>query len=369
MSSAANKRLGFIDATRSIAIIMMLQGHFIASTFKDYFPMEAQLKTTWASGSRIFDIWLIARGFTAPLFFTITGLVFVYLLGRNQDEPFFKQKRVRKGIKRGLLVIAWGYFLQLNVKSLHVYMDGRLNSRFFLFHVLQSIGFGILALIIIYGLFKIIKKLRFSIILLIAALLVFGFAPAISGSESYVPKGAHEIIQNMFKGPNSGFPLFPWLGYVLFGGAIGSFIRESGDRIHGKWFPLKLLGLVFFISLVGRIALLAIYGKLDAPFGWHNDLDSFDRLILVVLLIVGLMYFERKFGIRDSLFIRMGQNTLVIYIVHVILLYGAVIGIGVKTFWYHELSGWQSALGAIVFIGFFALMTWVQNRVKLRIRN
>ena len=69
----------------------MLQGHFISMTFKDYRPMKSDLSTLGTSGNLIFDWWCELRGYTAPLFFTITGLVFVYLLTGNKSDSFWKQ--------------------------------------------------------------------------------------------------------------------------------------------------------------------------------------------------------------------------------------------------------------------------------------
>ena len=80
----------------------MLQGHFISMTFKDYTVMRADLISNGTSGSILFDIWVRLRGLTAPLFFTITGVVFVFLLTRPAAESYFKLPRVKKGIKREL---------------------------------------------------------------------------------------------------------------------------------------------------------------------------------------------------------------------------------------------------------------------------
>ena len=114
------QRILFIDLARSIAIILMLEGHFITLTFEDYTTMIAELQSVGTSGSWIFDTWVKIRGFTAPLFFTITGVVFVFLLTKNfkeeQNTSFWKNKRVIKGLKRSGLLIFWGYFLQLNLK-------------------------------------------------------------------------------------------------------------------------------------------------------------------------------------------------------------------------------------------------------------
>ena len=92
-------RLTFIDVDRSLAIILMLQGHFISTTFQDYTAMTLELRMNGTSGNIFFDYWCQLRGFTAPLFFTITGLVFTYLLVKNQKTsiPQTKTRQKRTG--------------------------------------------------------------------------------------------------------------------------------------------------------------------------------------------------------------------------------------------------------------------------------
>ncbi|MGY8926338.1 MAG: hypothetical protein ACKVJC_03480, partial [Flavobacteriales bacterium] len=94
--------------------------------------------------------------------------------------------------------------------------------------------------------------------------------------------------------------------------------------------------------------------------GLFNTLSYYAKLAEVILIIGFLMYLERYSKDRNTLFLRMGQNTLIIYILHVIVLYGALIGIGLKTYYEDELNTSQTILGAIAFILFFALLTKIQ---------
>ena len=356
-----NKRLWFIDAARSIAIIMMLQGHFISLTFEDYDIMRGAISTDGTSGNIFFDAWFFLRGLTAPLFFFIVGVVFVYLLLGETTLSYFRQKRVRKGFQRALMVILWGYIIQLNWKNLDYYLSGRINVRFYGFHVLQSIGVGILSLLVFYAIYLLIKRIRFSILLFAGGLLIFTLYPLIdSFGSNYLPSAAPEIIQNAIHGPNSFFPIFPWLGFVLFGGCVGALLREMGSKVRDKWFPLKFilcallaglgaLGVLYFVNLwcMGGLELF-------------KTLSCYAKLAEVILVIGLLMYLERYSKDRNTLFLRMGQNTLIIYILHVIVLYGALIGIGLKTYYKDALNASQTILGAIAFILFFALLTKIQ---------
>lgn len=71
---------------------------------------------------------------------------------------------------------------------------------------------------------------------------------------------------------------------------------------------------------------------------FHDDLDFvqnawlYGRIGQVIIVLGILMFIEKYFNIKESLFLKVGQNTLSIYIIHVIILYGGVIGFGLKDF-------------------------------------
>ena len=105
----AKPRLKFIDMARSIAILMMLEGHFTGAALAwEYRSYDYTL----------FQVWHLLHGLTSPLFFTVTGLIFVYLLVGNKDVSFSENPRVKKGGKRILQLLFWGYAIQLNLWSI-----------------------------------------------------------------------------------------------------------------------------------------------------------------------------------------------------------------------------------------------------------
>jgi len=343
----------------------MLQGHFISMTFKDYTVMRADLISNGTSGSILFDIWVRLRGLTAPLFFTITGVVFVFLLTRPAAESYFKLPRVKKGIKRGILLLFWGYALQLNIQNWHIYARGEVTERFFAVHVLHCIGFGIIVLILLYGLFKLIKIIPYHFILGFFALLIFTLQPWVNNlEENYLPVNAPAFIQNYFHGPHSIFPIVPWLGYVLTGGMIGALFRNYLPMIREKkfvWqFSLITLGSFLFLRILFYVIDLAVSDE----FYFSRAGYVFETLMKIMGLLILLMFLERKTKPKDNLFVQMGQNTLVIYIVHVIVLYGAIIGIGLRTWMDKKLTFTESIIGSLLFILTFAMLTYVQPKIK-----
>ena len=355
------QRILFIDLARSIAIILMLEGHFITLTFEDYTSMIAELRSVGTSGSLIFDTWVKIRGFTAPLFFTITGVVFVFLLTKNfkeeQNTSFWKNKRVIKGLKRSGLLIFWGYFLQLNLKYFFYYLKGHFNPHVFSFHILQCIGFGIFLLILLFFIHKTLK-VNLTLIYLIAGTLIFSTFPFLDALtvNDYFPKNTFEFIQNMFHGPNSVFPLSPWLGFVCFGGFLGSLIARWENKIQSLWFLFSAVALSILLVVFGRSVayFLDILMQTNNKF-FQMDAWVYDRLGEVVLLMSILMIITKIFKVKDSLFTKFGQNTLSIYIIHVIVLYGAIVGYSLKDILKDELNSIQAIIGAGLFISIFAL--------------
>ena len=102
----------------------------------------------------IYSFWLYCRGFTAPVFFTITGWVFTFLLLRNPVQGW-KNPRVKKGLKRTLELLFWGYLLRLNLPML---LNGQINNSFIYPDVLQIIGLSLSLTILLYGCFHFMQR-------------------------------------------------------------------------------------------------------------------------------------------------------------------------------------------------------------------
>jgi len=157
------QRIHFLDFSRSVAILMMLQGHFISMTLESYPHFMAEVRLNGHSGNIWFSIWGFFRGLTAPLFFTISGAVFTFLLHKEWQKnqgSFFQLVRTRKGVKRALSLLAIGYLLQINLKYLKYYLAGHFNPHFLGFHILQCIGVGLLLLLLFSALLHKIKIIQ-----------------------------------------------------------------------------------------------------------------------------------------------------------------------------------------------------------------
>ncbi len=360
---AKKPRLKFIDMARSIAILLMLEGHFIGlSLGQEYRDPD----------NFVYMCWNFVRGFTAPMFFTVTGVIFVYLLSAK-NEGFLSNKRVTKGFKRSGELLFWGFFLQLNFiesgKTIFnsIFGDATLDfgTWVYAFHVLQCIGVGIACLLLIYGLRQLIGFGHLHWYYLIFALAIYTFYPylkdleriaAVDHQTHYFPQNAPMVIQNMFRGEYSVFPIIPWVGFTLFGGMVGSIIRTYEEYVTTVWFPMIFIVFGIMANVFGY----EWFQTLDHWFGLDHYLVVNNVLICRLGQILGvlgiLMYIDKHFNINSELFLKIGQNTLPVYVVHVIILYGGIIGYGLNLFIEKQLHPWVAIAGAVTFISSFIIM-------------
>ncbi|QLG46814.1 heparan-alpha-glucosaminide N-acetyltransferase domain-containing protein [Costertonia aggregata] len=353
------KRLYFIDAMRAWAILMMLQGHFVDGLL----GMEYRDNT-----DVVFNIWRYFRGITAPVFFTVSGFIFTYLLIKVPQKGI-SNPRVKKGVKRGLQLIIIGYLLRMNLFGLFV---GEIYEGFYLVDVLHCIGLSILGIIGLYLLTQKSKKYIFPAALFGITIVLFLFEPLYSKwSFSFLP----DALANFFSKANgSVFTIFPWFGYATFGAFLSIlFYRfKTFKYLYPAAIFLSLAigsGLIFFSSDV-FLAISRFTGlQLFADIFFNNYL--FIRLGDVFLVFAVFMLLKQF--MNNKTILKIGASTLSIYIVHFIILYGSFTGLGLYGFLHHTLAPAIVIPGAIVFMtGCTYLALQYENHkasIKLKLRD
>lgn len=332
-----SNRLYFIDAVRAYAILMMLQGHFI----------DALLDKAYRDKSHImFSIWEYFRGNTAPIFFTVSGLIFTYLLIKAKNNGT-DHKRIKKGLWRGLLLIGIGYLLRIPLLE---WLTGQFNNTYFLvIDVLQCIGLSLIGIIIIYKL--VLKKTAvFSVVMLLLGLLIFTTEPLY---RYYDGGNLPLIIANYVSTKNgSVFTILPWFGFMAFGAFIATLFQKY--LLHKTFRAYTLFG--FFT--IGMLLIFTSSFILEQLYYITNiDLflaaSNYNYLYLRlgnVLVVFGLFYACENYIKQQSLFLKIGQETLSLYVIHFIILYGSFTGLGLYQFFKKSLHPYEAILGAIAFL-------------------
>ena len=316
-------RLFFIDAMRAWAILMMLQGHFVDGLLENSFRDP---------NSVIFSVWSYFRGITAPVFFTVSGFIFTYLLIRIPEKGF-NNPRIKKGIKRGIQLLFIGYLLRLNLFGLFM---GEMYPSFFLVDVLHIIGLSILGIIGLYLFTSKQKKYVFPLLLLTISCLLFSFEPIYSNWTFQILPDA---LANYFTKTNgSVFTIIPWFGYTAIGGFFSYlFIHyKNSQSLYPTAISVAALTGIFLIFFSSDlfIAVSSITGiQLFEAIAANNYL--FIRLgdVLIAFAVFMLL---RQF-ITSRAILKIGQNTLSIYVIHFVILYGSFTGLGLYRFFYQSL--------------------------------
>lgn len=348
---AKTGRIVFIDVLRAYAILMMLQGHFV----------DTLLAETYRNpDSTLYYIWSFMRGMTAPIFFTVTGLVFTFLLLRD-GRPLRENKRVKKGLKRGLFLLYVGYLLKINFPALFA---GHLSSWVWTIDVLHIIGLALIGLIAVCAIRELVGGS------LAVWMLVFGAGTFLIDPYFTEPTWDEtpRFFANFFtRDYGSNFTIVPWLGFAFFGGAIGYALSRKPKWAFSHWFPFLLLAFGFTLTKGSWQMLYNAYqltGWENLPVLFNNNY-LFWRLGHVFMVMSMFMWGIARIGQVPSLITKIGSETLTIYGAHYVILYGTWFGLGLsQIFGYRSLSPIPCIIGAALFV--FAHIKFIQHIEPLR---
>lgn len=334
-------RLYFIDAVRAFAILMMLQGHFIDTL------LAIEFRDTTNTAYRI---WQYFRGITAPTFFTISGLIFTYLLMKARDKGN-SHERIKKGVVRGFMLIGIGYALRIPIFR---WLSGHFGTYFMVIDVLQCIGLSLLLIILCY---KIVRQnnILFSLLMIIIGTLIFISEPLY---RTYSAEQIPLFFANyLTKANGSIFTIMPWFGYMAYGAFIATLFYGYLNR--PKFKKTIIAGfLIVGLFLVKKSTYFLHWIYMGTGIQLIDDVANFNYLFIRlgnVLVIFGLFYaFEAL--IKNTLILKIGQKTLSIYVIHFIVLYGSFTGWGLNRILGKNLNPTEAILGALIFLSVVSLI-------------
>ena len=263
------------------------------------------------------------NGWVAPSFIFISG--FVFLLASQKKLESFRTYGVAfwKQLSRIGLILLVGYFLHLPFFSLRRILTDTDQSGWFRFYqsdVLHCIAIGLL---ILFLLRLAIKNTRiYRNVLLISGMAVVLLSPLMWSIDftTIVPAPIAAYLNGRHV---SLFPLFPWLGFMLFGGFFAAGYIDAREAGNEKSYILKfaLIGsLLLSISVVVReLPIHAYLGSSDVRT------DSFffaERLGIVMLLLAICWFYAEWRKTEKSLVLDAGRESLMVYAAHLLFIFG-----------------------------------------------
>jgi uncharacterized membrane protein len=301
-------------------MVLMIQGHTLDV-----------LLTPASQYSRWYNYWLFCRGFTAPLFMTLSGFGFAIATLRHWDDHLQFGPTVAKRLRRFAFFVILGYSLRLPVHSLRdlPWADADAWHGFMQVDVLQTIGFTLIALQLMVWILRTPRRL--ATVAGIVALVVVFTAPLAWHSSflTSLPLGLSSILIGSTTG--SLFPLMPWSAYILLGAALGVAYIKAGESN-----PIQLRRAIPFGVLLFSIGLSLepvsryLYGTENF---WPTSPHLFIARIGFVAAALGIAtYLERLIPIAPKTVQSLAEESLLVYFVHVVLLYGSRWNLGIKPF-------------------------------------
>ncbi len=319
---ASSRRLAYLDWLRGIAAVIMLQGHVFHS-FTD-------------SAGRQSSVYILSQfvgGLPPALFLFLTGVTLAFLMDSAQRKQISPVRRVWISLQRAgyLFALAFAFRFQL-------WLFGQPSSPWtdlFKVDILNCMGLAIAAMAVM-SVFTTRDRVRLCAVLGIAIAAVSPWIGSLNWSG--VPRALAVYIVPDY----SSFGFFPWAAFLAFGVSTGSLLRSvSKDSIERlmQW------------AAIGGLALIAVARYFaDLPYSIYTKsdfwLDSPALVFIKTGIILGLLscsYVWTRYAVghKWSWVAQLGTTSLLVYWVHVELVYGRWFWM-----WKENLNVNQAMLGA-----------------------
>ena len=305
-------RVIFIDLARALAVVFMLYGHTV----------DALLAPAYRSGP-VFDVWQFQRGLTSCLFLLLSGFAFSIATTRHWASHLAPSPALLKRIRRFALFIFLGYAIRFPVPSLfglEQATDAEWRQLIGV-DVLQLIGVTFLA---VQALVMVSRSRRvFSALAVILALALTMAAPW-AWSIDWSARSPAWLAAYLSPNTGSLFPLVPWSAFVLAGAALGQIYARGGATHHVRY--ANRLRLIPGVVLV--IAALWLTRNQVVRIGTTPHSYVPGNILLragACLVIVGaIAHASRGIGQLPHVFGAVAQESLLIYVLHLGIVYGSV---------------------------------------------
>jgi uncharacterized membrane protein len=330
---------------------LMVQGHTL-----DVLLTPAVQSALW------YNFWLFCRGFTAPTFMMLAGFSFALATLKRWQDHMIPGAPVWKRLRRFAFFVLLGYSMRIPVHSLRdfrwVTHDGW--QAFLQMDVLQTIGLTLIALELMVMAFR----NRRSFALASGALaLIIAFGAPLAWNSSAINSLPLAIRSALLGTTGSNFPLIPWSAYIFLGATLGAAYATVGQwspRVLRYAIPVGLLLIVAGVQL--ETVSHRIYGDLNF---WPTTPHLFLTRVGFVGAIVGLASMaEKLIPISASTVRSLAEESLVVYFVHVSLLYGSIWNVGLKQIMGGTMGFAHAYLYVMALISGMLMMAYYWNRAK-----
>lgn len=332
----------YIDAFRGLVALVMVQGHVFDALLR---PL--------AAAHPLYQLQLQLHGSTAPGFLFASG--FVAGLPR---APLSVKASVRRA-RRLLFVLSVGYALHLPFFSIWKTVNEATpldRAALFACDALQVIA--VTQLFLLFLQWMVGRRWVVSAAVLAVAVLVAGPFVWSSGISARLPQWLGAYLD--MAAASSRFPVFPFAAFVLAGTVAGAALgRQDPERRHRREVfaagGLLAAGCVLALLLADHVAFWTI-----------SPAYALLRLggLVLVLRLVEMAAARGLPGVKALALL--GHETLLVYVLHLLLLYGGVVGRSPMLQIFGTLDYQQAGAVLVLMVPVLFAGAWAWHRVKVR---
>ena len=340
-TKASSYRLQYLDWVRGLGSLIMLQGHVFDSFLKH------DLR-----GSAAFVFSQFLGGMPPAIFLFLTGATLAFLMDSAERRGLPAFERWTTALRRSgyLFVLAFAFRAQLWIFGLPAPW-----TDLFRVDILNCMGFA-MAVMSVMALFRTTERVRLCAVLGLA----IAFASPLISQMDW--SGVPWVARNYIVPDYNFFGFFPWAAYLAFGMSAGSLIRavpsEATERVM-QWGALlggaAILGSQYFGNLP--------YSLYEHAEFWLNSPAQVLGKLGVMLVLIPFAFLWTRFGAGSgwSWVRQVGTTSLLVYWVHIELVYGRWLNA-----WKSNLTIVETAIAAVCAILLMLSISTIRtNRQRL----
>jgi uncharacterized membrane protein len=340
-------RLTFLDWTRGLAVVIMLQGHVFHSFNR------TDLRTDGP-----FTLSQFLGGLGPAIFLVLTGITLAFLMDGRERQGLGAMARWKAALRRSSYLFMLAFLFRLQLWLFAYPQDWKYLLKV---DILNCMGFGIL-LMSVMAVFTTADRIK-----LCAALgaAIAGASPLISGIDwSWLPPEVSAYFVPSYK----YFAFFPWAAFIAFGLSIGSALRlakpEHMNRLM-QWGTLMGFGLILGGQYFSSVP-YSIYPKSEF---WLDGPGLIVIKLGVVLLVLAFAFVWTEYATRGawSWIRQLGTTSLLVYWVHIELVYGRWFGSAKESLSNVECAFWSIVVILAMVALSVARTRWPAIRTAIRV--
>ncbi len=328
-SRNSGSRLTFLDWSRGLAVVIMLQGHVFHSFSRQDLRNDGPFVLSQFFG-----------GMGPAVFLVLTGITLAFLMDGREKQGLGAMARWRASLRRAGYLFSLAILFRIQL-WLFAYPQSSWTNLLKV-DILNCMGFA-MALMSIMAIFTTAERVRLCAVL---GMLIAAASPLVSSMNwTWLPQelAAYIVPSTQY------FAFFPWAAFIAFGISIGSVLRlvePAHTNRMMQWGCLLGLALIAGGQYFSNLP-YSIYQKSDF---W---LDSPGLIVIklgAVILILAFAFVWSEFAVGSawSWVRQLGTTSLLVYWVHIELVYGRWFGS-----WKESMNNIECAFAAV---GVIALM-------------